>query len=194
MKQPRTVDELVHLVDSGESPNYLFFWGHAPDHNGRVTKSCFSQWWESPFEIDGCVYPTAEHYMMAAKARLFGDVDAFDRVLKVGHPKQAKDAGRGVTGFDEEIWLKYRFDIVTTANEAKFRQNPGLSDFLLSTGDRILVEASPVDPVWGIGRASSDVHAGSPKDWKGLNLLGFALMEVRERIRPRHGADGMNNQ
>lgn len=183
MKSIRSANDAIRLVASGENPKYIFFWGHTPDRDGAITKSCFSQWWEASFEIDGFLYPTAEHYMMGAKARLFGDLDTFDRILKTKHPKQAKDLGRGVIGFNESIWLEHRFDIVIAANEAKFRQNPQLSDFLLSTGERILVEASPVDRIWGIGLAANDANASSPQHWKGLNLLGFALMEVRERIR-----------
>lgn len=183
MKAIRSVNDVLSFVASGGNPKYLFFWGHTPDHEGAITKSCFSQWWESPFEVDGCIFPTAEHYMMASKARLFGDHDTFHRILNAKHPKQAKDLGRGVMGFNESIWLEHRFDIVIAANEAKFRQNPKLSDFLLSTGERILVEASPVDRIWGIGLAANDANASSPQHWKGLNLLGFALMEVRDRLR-----------
>ena len=57
-----------------------------------------------------------------------------------------------------------------------------MSDFLLSTGKRVLVETSPVDKVWGIGLAQDDDAATNPNLWKGENLLGFALMEVREQL------------
>lgn len=183
MKSARTVNEVISLVSSGNNPKFLFFWGHKPHLTGEVTKACFSQWWESPFEIDGLIFPTAEHYMMWAKSRLFGDITTSQKIMNATHPKQAKELGRSVIGFVETIWLQHRFDIVVTANDAKFRQNPRLSEFLLSTGDRVLVEASPVDRVWGIGLAADDVYANSPKNWRGLNLLGFALMEVRDRLR-----------
>ncbi len=120
--------------------------------------------------------------MMAAKARLFGDSPSLDKILTSKHPKQAKDLGRSVAGFDEAAWVNHRFEIVIAANEAKFRQNPQLAQFLVSTGSRVLVEASPVDRIWGIGMAADDRRATSPLQWRGLNLLGFALMEVRERI------------
>lgn len=183
MNHPCSVDEVIRLVDSGVVPKYLYFWGHTPGRDGEITKSCLSQWWDSPFEVDGFSFLTAEHYMMASKARLFGDMDTFDAILKAKHPKQAKDLGRNVTGFNEALWLEHRFGIVITANEAKFRQKSQLSEFLLSTGERILVEASPVDRIWGIGLAATDINASSPRNWQGLNLLGFALMEVRERLR-----------
>jgi ribA/ribD-fused uncharacterized protein len=183
MKSIRSVNDAIRSIESGEHPKYHFFWGHTPDPHDVITKSCFSQWWESPFEVDGFIFPTAEHYMMGAKARLFGDVDSFEKILKAPHPKQAKDFGRAVIGFNDAIWLENRFDIVIAANDAKFRQNPQLAHFLLSTGERVLVEASPMDRIWGIGLAANDANASSPQHWQGLNLLGFALMEVRDRLR-----------
>lgn len=186
MNSIRSVADAIALEASGTILKYVFFWGHTPDRDGTITKACFSQWWETPFVVGGFRYQTAEHYMMAAKARLFGDMETFHKILDSTHPKQAKDLGRGVASFNERIWLEHRFEIVIAANEAKFRQNSMLSDFLISTGDRVLVEASPVDKIWGIGLAASDANACSPQNWQGLNLLGFALMEVRERIRSQH--------
>ena len=183
MTSIRSVEDLLASIGAGENPKFVFFWGHAPSPDGSVTKSCFSQWWPAPFEIDGIVYPTAEHFMMAGKARLFGDDAALARILAAKHPKQAKDEGRSVLGFDEATWLRERFALVVAGNEAKFSQHPPLRDFLLRTGDRVLVEASPQDRIWGIGLAQTDERAEKPAQWRGLNLLGFALMEVRARLR-----------
>ncbi|MGN6416091.1 MAG: NADAR domain-containing protein [Pseudobacter sp.] len=61
----------------------------------------------------------------------------------------------------------------------QFGQHPALRDFLLSTGSRILVEASPVDQIWGIGMAQDHKEIADPHAWRGPNLLGFALMETR---------------
>lgn len=85
-------------------------------------------------------------------------------------------------GFDEARWLAHRFDLVVEGNFAKFTQHPDLLRFLLSTGDRVLVEASPVDAIWGIGLAANDPQSADPARWQGLNLLGFALMVVRDRL------------
>ena len=120
--------------------------------------------------------------MMAGKARLFGDMAIHAEILKAPHPKQAKELGRKVKGFDEETWVARRFDLVVAGNEAKFAQHPELKAFLLGTGQRVLVEASPVDRIWGIGMKGDDENAEKPQKWRGLNLLGFALMEVRERL------------
>jgi len=68
-------------------------------------------------------------------------------------------------------------------NRAKFNQHPDLRHFLLGTGGRILVEASPADAVWGIGMSVDDPDARRPSRWKGANRLGFALMQVRSELR-----------
>ena len=185
MDNIRTVDQLKAAVANGTQPKFVFFWGHKPSVDGSVTKSCFSQWWVAPFSVDDTTYPTAEHYMMASKARLFGDEGALQRILLARHPKQAKQEGRQVAGFDEAAWVKHRFDLVVTGNHAKFSQHPELAQFLLQTGERVLAEASPADRLWGIGLAADDERAADPVRWEGLNLLGFALMEARAKLRER---------
>lgn len=176
-------DALVRAVQAGARIKYLHFWGHRPRPDGRIGASCLSQWWPSPFTVDGVTYETAEHWMMAAKARLFGDGEAERRVLAAEHPSVAKKAGRLVRDFDEAVWERERFGIVVEGSVHKFAAREELRGFLLGTGDRVLVEASPVDRVWGIGLAASDEAAGDPERWRGPNLLGFALMEARERLR-----------
>lgn len=182
-KTPRDLDELRRRLQVGEAFRYLFFWGHRPRKDGVVSASWFSQWFEAPFTHDGIHYPTAEHFMMAEKARLFGDDAALAAVLAVESPGAAKAAGRAVKHFDETVWLAHRDGIVLTANRAKFAQNAALATFLLQTGRQVLVEASPVDAIWGIGLAADDERAGDPGRWLGLNLLGFALMQVRAELQ-----------
>jgi ribA/ribD-fused uncharacterized protein len=128
-------------------------------------------------------YVAAEHFMMAEKARLFGDDETLERILEAEHPGGAKQLGRQVRGYEEKVWEKVRFDVVVRGNEAKFAQNPDLGEFLRTTSGRVLVEASPADRIWGIGLAENDPGACDPASWRGLNLLGFALMEVRRRLR-----------
>ncbi|MFE0510763.1 NADAR family protein [Streptomyces sp. NPDC058964] len=175
-------ESLIREVRAGSRIKYLHFWGHRPLPDGRIGASCLSQWWPSPFVVGDVEYATAEHWMMAGKARLFGDAEAERRILAAGHPSQAKKAGRLVRDFDEATWEQERFRIVVEGSVHKFTAHAGLREFLLNTGDRVLVEASPVDRVWGIGLAASDEAAQHPERWRGPNLLGFALMEARERI------------
>ena len=137
--------------------------------------------------LDGVRFATAEHYMMWRKALLFGDEEVAAQVLTAVHPKQAKDFGRRVRGFDEADWVAHRRAIVVDGNAAKFAQHPALGDYLAGTGERVLVEASPVDRVWGVGLAADDPRAGKPRAWRGLNLLGFALADVRAQLGSRTG-------
>jgi len=148
-----------------------------------VTKSCFSQWWPAEFVANELRFATAEHYMMYRKAVLLGDDASASAILAADTPKQAKDLGRKVRGYDEATWLLNREEIVYSGNLLKFSQNHTLSSFLISTNDRILVESSPVDPIWGIGAAEDADDAFTPEKWPGLNLLGFALVRVREDLR-----------
>jgi len=172
---------LLNKVEKKESVKYLLFWGHAVSKDGSVTKSCFSQWWQSAFTVDGIRYATAEHWMMAKKAELF-DKEMIEEILQAKSPAAAKKLGRKVKNFDPKVWGENCFDIVCEGNYHKFSQHADLKEFLLNTKDRVLVEASPVDNVWGIGMAQDNDHAENPRLWKGSNLLGFALMEVRDSL------------
>lgn len=158
------------------------FWGHRAEADGRVGKGCLSQWWLEDFEEAGVRYKSAEHYMMAGKARLFGDEEMLAAILASETPGEAKKLGRRVRGFQEATWRAHRFEVVVQGNVAKFGQSPALSAFLLGTSRRVLVEASPKDRIWGIGLAAGDPRAMKPSAWRGENLLGFALMEARARL------------
>ncbi|MEP0266401.1 NADAR family protein [Dokdonia sp.] len=178
-----TIDTIKNAYESQkEILKYVFFWGHTPSKNGTTTKSCFSQWWTLDFEVGGTMYKTAEHWMMAEKARLFSDNEILEKIIKASHPNQVKKLGRKVSGFDPEIWDAHKYEIVKEGNYHKFSQHKNLKEFLINTGDRVLVEASPFDPVWGIGLDQNKPNVEDPNTWKGENLLGFALMEVRDRL------------
>jgi ribA/ribD-fused uncharacterized protein len=180
---PISFHELRDKFNLGEFFKFLHFWGHQAPADGSITKSCFSQWYEAPFEAEGIIYRTAEHFMMASKARLFNDQAALEKILKSANPGAAKACGREIAGFVEDIWERQRFNVVVQANLLKFSQHPSLCEFLLRTGTKILVEASPTDRIWGIGLSASDPNADNPNHWKGSNLLGFALMSVREKLQ-----------
>ena len=182
MTLPMTLSELQSRAAAGEAFDYLPFWGHRERPAGGVTASCLSQWYPARFEIEGILYPSAEHFMMAEKARLFGDDARLAQVLVASSPNDAKSLGRRVAGYDDARWVAHRFDAVVKGNVAKFSQSNTLREFLLGTGSAVLVEASPVDAIWGIGMAADDPRASDPRQWTGLNLLGFALMAVRDRL------------
>lgn len=174
---------MKYKIDNIDLENgFLFFWGHQPSKDGILTKTCLSQWWKSSFMLDGITYQTAEHWMMAEKARLFKDQEILQKILMVDSPAAAKKLGRKVKNFNPDTWNQRRFEIVVEGNYHKFSQNNDLKEFLIQTGNRIIVEASPVDAIWGIGIATDHKEISNPAKWRGLNLLGFALMEVRDKI------------
>jgi ribA/ribD-fused uncharacterized protein len=170
-------------VAGGRELEFQHFWGHRPRKDGKIGSTCLSQWWLCDFEVDGQRYASAEQYMMAEKARLFDDSATLQEILAASDPGKAKALGRRVRSFDDAAWHAARFDIVVRGNAAKFLQNDPLRYFLLGTRDKVLVEASPSDRVWGIGLAADDANANRPSAWRGLNLLGFALMKVRGDLR-----------
>jgi ribA/ribD-fused uncharacterized protein len=165
----RTYKELQAFIADGGKPEYHFFW-----------MGPFSQWNRRTFTIAGIDYPTAEHWMMAEKARLFEDEIALEGIMQAAHPVAAKEFGRKVVGFNAEAWDQVCMDVVVSGNLAKFEQNPDIKYHLLETEGLVLVEASPDDRIWGIGLGTEDPLRLDPANWKGKNYLGFALMEVRK--------------
>jgi len=175
------IEALKKEFQKGKKFKYLFFWGHREKTKGVVDKSCFSQWFPIGFTIDEVYYKTAEHYMMAEKARFF-DSSMVEKILEAKTTKEVKSLGREVRNFDDKIWSQKSFDVVVKGNMAKFSENEDLKHFLLSTSKKIIVEASPYDKIWGIGMLADDKRATNPLLWNGENRLGFALMVVRERL------------
>lgn len=175
-----TVEDLLAAIATGERPTYLHFWQLEPGSTAAdLGAACLSQWWTAPIEQFGIEFPAAEHYMMWRKAVLFGDDDAAEEILATPTPAGAKAIGRRVRGFSEDLWLEHRWKIALAATFAKFTSDRELGHYLLTTGDAVIAEASPVDTIWGIGLAEDHSAATDPARWRGLNLLGFALMEVR---------------
>ena len=177
------IDWAKNKYDAEERLKYVFFWGHTPTKDGSITKTCLSQWWEQPFSAEGILYPSAEHWMMAGKAKLFGDEEILHKIQQTASPAEAKKLGRAVRNFEQNAWEEARYEIVKEGNLLKFGQNDDLKTYLVNTQERVLVEASPYDPIWGIGLKQDASNIENPHTWQGLNLLGFALMEVREMLR-----------
>ena len=126
----------------------------SPENNERFTffyHGPFCQWYKSPFVLDGISYNCAEQYMMAEKARLFGDHQILARIMKANDPYDQKELGKKVKNFDQKTWDMHKYNIVKKANLAKFEQNPELLLELAKTQGTTLVEASPFDQIWGIG-------------------------------------------
>ncbi len=150
---------------------YVFFW------NG-----IYSQWYSSRMTIDGIEYNCCEQYMMHQKALTFGDTIIAKMILESSDPKEQKALGRKVSGFNKDKWDDVCIGIVFKGNLAKFSQNELLKKTLLSTDDKILVEASPYDKIWGIGLAEDHPDVEDPSKWKGLNLLGWSITMVKKEL------------
>lgn len=174
---------------SVEAEKFTFFW---------ETESPFSQWhpskfiapcymWQTEFYDqllkigfpENIVFTSAEQYMMYAKAMTFVDIDTARAIMKETNPRKIKALGRQVNRFIENTWLFYRYRIVYLANKFKFTQNDDLKEALLATRGTTIVEASPYDNIWGIGLKEDDPKAQQRSTWKGKNLLGEILTELR---------------
>ncbi|KAG9206896.1 hypothetical protein G6514_000186 [Epicoccum nigrum] len=156
----------------------VFFWRPHEEGTGYL-----GQWYPSAFTVSGDTYATCEMWMMVQKARLFGDEDTAKQMLQTTDPKTHKDLGRLVRNFDNALWDEKKFDIVVQGNMYKFtiaEDAENLRAWLLATGDRMLVEASPSDRVWGVG--FTEKNAGANRHRWGQNLLGKALIVVRARL------------
>ena len=174
--QRYSVKWLLDSISSGSTHEYVFFWSE------KGATGCFSQWYMSNFKVDGHSYCCMEQYMMAQKAILFKDFGTLGKILQSSDPRSIKAYGREVKGFDSVKWGENKSRIVFEGNMAKFGQNKALMEKLLSTGDKVLVEASPYDRIWGIGMRASEAAKEGPSKWRGENLLGFALMQVRDEL------------
>lgn len=160
------------MIEAGAVVKYLHFWGHQPEPDGAAGRGCLSQWFPAPFEVAGERYATAEHWMMAEKARLFGDPDAERAAIDAPNPALAKAAGRTVRDFSDDVWARERFEIVVRGSVHKFAAHPDLREFLLRTGSRVLVEASSRDRLWGIGMGTRHKDAENRRPGAGSTCWG----------------------
>lgn len=181
---------LADELRSGKSHTYTTFW--------KVDEGCenraFSQWYKNkPFKVNGRSYITAEQYMMSEKALLFGDFDAYKKIMVESDPAVCKQLGRGVCGFNQTVWDAALREIIFHGNLAKVQPDIEILDALLSTGDSVLIEASPYDDIYGAGLSREDLLNDdgtlkvSPEKWhkngssnRAKNHLGFVLMAVRD--------------
>lgn len=161
-----------------EKEQFAFFWGGS-----------FSQWAKSIFVIDGVTFTHCEQYMMYKKALMFHDYEIAQKVMEADHPREQKALGRQVKNFDKKLWETYCREIVYDGNMAKFTQNPTMLEELMFTGDKVIVEASPQDSIWGIGLAAGDPLAQDRRTWKGTNWLGEAIQRVRDELKESYKKD-----
>ena len=180
---------LIDIINSGEMPKFVTFWQADEGCENRV----FSQWYSKPFVINGRKYYTAEQYMMSEKALLFGDLDSYKAIMSESNPKVCKQLGRQVKNFDSQIWNSSFREIIFHGNLGKLQSDIEFVDALLSTGNSVLVEASPTDDIYGAGLDKAHLLNPDgtlkvlPQDWHKIgetkqaeNNLGFILMGIRD--------------
>lgn len=170
---PRELDMIKKDKRLQAPEKITFFW---------QKDSPFSQWYPCTFTIKKKRYNCTEQWMMAEKARMFGDTEREALIMKARDPDIQKRLGRQVRKFNEGRWNARARDIVYEGNLAKFSQNPELKDLLLETAGTTLAEASPYDKIWGIGLQETDRRAKSRNTWNGTNWLGEVLMRVRATL------------
>jgi ribA/ribD-fused uncharacterized protein len=161
-----------------ENEKFVFFYGGP-----------FSQWAPFGFELDGVKYATAEQYMMAMKAEYFGDEETKAKIMATSNPSEQKALGRMVANFDKEAWDAVSRGYVYKGNIAKFTSDEFLTRYILDTGEKEIVEASPYDKIWGIGLSTIDERRFDKKQWRGTNWLGETLMKVRTDLRKKQNGN-----
>lgn len=152
---------------------HIYFWGY---------KDIFSNFYKHPITHRGVTTHCSEVAFMIEKALFFNDAKSFQALARSKKAAEAKEIGRGVTPFDPAAWDAVRYEKMKEALRSKFNE-PGLKAYLLSTGNLVLVEASPPDTIWGVGLGENDPLIENEKNWKGQNLLGKALMDIRTELR-----------
>ncbi len=151
-------------------------------HRPEEANGYLSNWYLSDFPADGRVFSSMEQYMMYQKTRVFQDGETAAEILAAADAGKIKALGRSVRHYDDTVWNGLRQLIVYDGLLAKFRQNGDLRKRLLETGGAVLAECAVQDRIWGIGLSMKDGRRFSMAEWRGQNLLGFALMRVRERL------------
>lgn len=152
-------------------------------HNPDEDNGYLSNWYPSPFTVDGVAFSSMEQFMMYRKAICFGDEAVAAQILSTSDVAKIKSLGRQVSNYDESMWNGIRQIVVCEGLLAKFSQNDELKAKLKATGNAVLAECAVKDCIWGIGLSMKDPDRLNKAKWNGQNLLGYALMMVRERLQ-----------
>ena len=173
----QTAAEMDRLRIGNSETDAIFFY-RVGDAYGA-----FSNWAPTPFTVDGVSFSTAEQYIMYRKCLTFGDTVTAEKLLSSDSPKEQKALGREAAGYIDSVWAGIRQTVAIRGLYAKFSQDAELKRLLLGTGDAVLVECTSNDRIWACGLDRDDDDRLSADRWKGQNILGFALMEVRNMLR-----------
>ena len=152
--------------------------------------NCYlSNWYLSPFDLDGIHYTSVEQYIMYQKCVIFGDLPSAKAILATDDPQKQQSIGQKAKGFIGNVWAGQRQFVAVRGLLAKFSQNEDLKKKLLDTEDAWLVECAHSDTIWACGiRLNEDERFDAAK-WRGQNILGFALMEVRAILNAKRATE-----
>jgi ribA/ribD-fused uncharacterized protein len=131
--------------------------------------------------IHNKIFNCTEKFMMVCKALLF-DHSMIDRIMELKDPRDIKNSGRLIKNFNQYIWDKTNIILVSIGNYYKYKYNKFLKEKLLETKDAIIVEASPLDRIWGVGLGPNNKKIYDMNEWRGQNRLGIAIMMARDII------------
>lgn len=146
----------------------IYFWG-----------SIFSNFFFMPIRYKGIKFPTTEHAFMWEKANYFDDKIIANMILDIPHPNGAKSLGREIKNYNDKEWSKVRYDYMLEVNRVKWKM---LKDVLVLTENKIIVEASPTDRIWGVGLSQENPKILDQSNWLGENLLGKVIMQIRDEL------------
>lgn len=159
-----------------ETDTHIYFWG-----------SIFSNFEPCLFTIDFVEYSSVEQYFMSRKAAMFGDYETLKQIMATKLPATQKELGRGVHGFKSDVWDYWKYKVMIDGTYAKFTSSPKMINAMMDTHDKVLVEASPSDLIWGVGLHYNDEKILDRDNWRGQNQLGKALMHIRRKMRSKYG-------
>lgn len=182
LKKNRQVDKKMAeklYIGNREEEAYFFYRPNEP-------YGCFSNWYKSPFTVNGIRFNTAEQYIMYQKCIIFGDKEAAADMLAANSPREQKAIGRRARGYIHKVWEGIRQMVAVKGLYAKFSQNEDLKKILLATGNAYIVETTENDRIWACGLSLDDNNRFYADRWHGQNILGFALMEVRDILKREH--------
>lgn len=173
-----SVQNLIHS-DELLYADYIFF--REPEQ-GLINESAFSMWYEAPFKVGEAEYRTVRQYFLAEKAKAFGDEETRINIINSQNPEEMEKLADSVKNFDTNVWDEVRYAIMLVGNYHKFWNNIELKKLLIESEDSVIVYAHPENLLWRNGVEESDTRAYTPQLWPGRNLLGFALMELRDHL------------
>ena len=156
----------------------------------------FSNFHEVTIEVDGMTFHSTEQWIQYQKAKLFGDNETGEKIMKTTRAIECKRLSYDIEDYDEEEWKGNIEKLCYRGIKAKFTQHDWLKKLLLETGQKCIVECAP-NTIWGTGVALSDKEALNKNKWNGegeIGLMGMMLMKIREELRTSEDSEEQKDE